>query len=438
MKFFGRFLPRVNWERRIKKNESRIKKIELAIERFSLRLILEDLPDDRFNLIISRIEELEKIDKKANFFNLDSDDIDQNVYKGWENYSGYVSSDKYFSLINDDRLYSMAPISIISKLIVNAHEENLLQKFMDLRDKYGYDFLEYIFKQDDPLEIISNISPYLGEYDKMQRIFKDYVSRHPDEDNSQFYNNFIIINSVTLFQATRAKSNIKTGEDILDLQDFIRTNHDDSSFFSKSGKANLNSICSYLYGNSYKSIDNIINKYGADLEYFKQADSETISRIIDLNPQYYQRIIALYPTIAMLGLSDAEISKIDEQRIEELTKTQQIFTQIKDMKDAISVITDDTRSQAEIIRFIKDKAKTQNHINYLDFQKDIISCFENEYNRELFDPKRDAIRLNELSDVLGAEIYEIDYDNLDIFNVLARIEGQYHLSERVKKRRRAF
>ena len=68
----------------------------MAIERFSLRLILEDLPDDRFNLIISRIEELEKIDKKANFFNLDSYDIDQNVYKKWENYSGYVSSDKYF------------------------------------------------------------------------------------------------------------------------------------------------------------------------------------------------------------------------------------------------------------------------------------------------------------------------------------------------------
>ncbi len=407
-------------------------RVWLAIEKKELEIRINQLPEERREIIMQRIEALENVDRNANFFNLRPAFILSNEA---EKYTDTMSISKYLDFISDDEAFENISIPLLAKLLMNTQQRPMLPIVLSLKKYYGEEFINYIMDQNNPMEIIGGHEG--GIYSKeIAEVYRKYIEEYPDSDHSKFFSNLLLINSNSSLNHYKVLKKIQNVEDILEFEKFYRDNLSYEDFYYNNNKPNLNVLFSYLYGLNRGQVENLVYKYGKDLEYFKAADSEAISMIMKYHPENFQKIISLYPAISMLGLSDKEIAEIDEKRIEELTRIQDAFSIIHEMGTILDFVKNSPQDYKKIIEYVKEKSKTQHFISYQEFQRQIITIFENEFNRELFDPVKDAIRLDDVSAQLGVDVYEIDYDNLDRFNALLRLDNAYHPQIRKRGDRR--
>lgn len=414
MRFIGRRIDSHNLKRKLRLFKDN--KIVLALEKMQLRIEIDSLPEERRNIIESRIAALENFDEEANFFKTSIKNAKIN---------GIMTSSQYFKFITDDELFEIVPIHIIAKLLMNnRNRDEYLSNILRHKELFGKEFLEYIMSQDDPLAIIDYLRRSEAVIEKkLTKAYHEYLDEHPDVDKSILMKNLIYgCSNSSLYQFSNL---VQSGEDLFNIEKCYRRYIENCNFSDRDG-INPDYLFTYLYGLNYREVDNIINKYGADLEYYKSADQRAISRIMELNPKNYQRIISLYPAISMIGLTDDEIRNIDEKRLEELTKVHETFALINEMKKIVDSLKDPNRDEAKLIEYAKERAKNQSFISFIDFQKQIITLFENEFNRVLYNPVKDAIRLDDLSAKLGVDIYEIDYEKLEEFYGIFREENIFH------------
>ena len=322
----------------------------LAIEKKELEIKIDQLPKDRRGIIRQRLEALGKVDRNANFFNLNPDFILGNEAR---KYTDSMSISDYLDFVSDDEAFESIPIPELAKLLMNTQQRATLPIVISLKKNYGDEFIDYIMAQNNPMEII------------------------------QFFKNLLLINSNHSFNHYKVKKEMQNSEDILEFEKFFRECISDEDFFYSRDKSkpNLDILFTYLYGLNQSQVENLVYKYGMDLEYFKSADSEAISKIMKSHPENFQKIISLYPAISMLGLTDKEIAEIDEKRIEELTKIQDTFSIIHEMGSILDFIKNSPQDYEKIIEYVKEKSKTQHFIPYHEFQEQIISIFEKEFNR---------------------------------------------------------
>ena len=396
----------------------------LAIEKKELEIKIDQLPKNRREIIRQRLEALGKVDINANFFNLSPNFILGNEAG---KYTDSMSISDYLDFVSDDEAFESIPIPQLAKLLMNTQQRATLPIVISLKKKYGDEFIDYIMEQNNPMEIIGVHKGTIFS-SEIIKIYHKYIEEYPDSDHSQFFKNLLLINSNHSFNHYKVKKEMQKSEDILDFEKFFRECISNEDFFYSRdrSKPNLDLLFTYLYGLNQSQVENLVYKYGMDLECFKSADSEAISKIMKSHPENFQKIISLYPAISMLGLTDKEIAEIDEKRIEELTKIQDTFSIIHEMGSILDFIKNSPQDYEKIIEYVKEKSKTQHFIPYHEFQEQVISIFEKEFNRVLFDPVRDAIKLDDVSAQLGVDVYEIDYDNLDKFNALLRVDNVYH------------
>ena len=414
MRFLGKRIDFHNLKRKVELFYD--KNFLLALEKMQLRRDINSLPEERRKTIESRIAALENFDEDANFFKTSIENVRIN---------GIMTSSQYFKFITDDELFEIVPIHIIAKLLMNNRDrDEYLSNVLMYKELFGKEFLEYIMSQDNPLEIIDDLRR-AGDVavKKHAKAYYEYLDEHPDVDKNILMRNLLYVCSKTAFFELSNK--VLSGEELFDIEKCYRSYIENCNFSDRDG-INPDYLFTYLYGLSYYNVDNLINKYGADLEYYKSADPRAISRIMELNPKNYQRIISLFPAISMIGISDDEIRNIDEKRLEELTKVHETFALLNEMKKIADSLKDPDRDEAKLIEYAKERAKTQSFISYIDLQKQIITLFENEFNRVLYNPVKDAVRLDDLSAKFGVDIYELDYEKLDKFYGLLREENIFH------------
>ena len=396
-------------------------RMQLGYEKAMLSLNIMSLPKDKQEVAYSRIQALEKIDKYANYYNLTSKFVQNN-----DSYADILTPKKYLQYILDDELFESIPIDKFAKLLMNTttNTNDVLPTVSELKNTFGVEFLDYIMKQDNPLAIIDEIRT-IPKNCSLTDTYNTYMQEHPDEDKSELFKNLTTILS-NPYMLTIIEDKIDDINDIINLEDYFRSHITDKSFYSGEGKVRIDVLLIYLYNFSLEQVKNIVNKYGKDLNDFKSADSDAISKIMKLNPNYYQKIIALYPTISMIGLTDKEISAIDENRLNELANIQEKFSIIKEMKAILDSDKNTPEQNAKLVEYVKSRANEQHFISYVDFEKELIQIFENEYNHTAYNPMKKANRLDSLSEKLGAEVYEIDYDHLDEFVALMRMDNVFH------------
>lgn len=410
------------------------KKTKLAIEKKILKININKLPLKRRQEIYSRIKQLENIDYKANFFNLDDSDINltKDIYSNNINISALL----YLKIISDDELFNkILSLPQLAKLLMNTTDKkNYINTVVEIKDNFGIEYLNYIMNQSMSLGIIDKHRSIFNP--KIIEICRDYINVHKNEDNSVFFRNLTILNSHYMYISSIATKYVKNAEDILDLENCYRGCFKEIPLIDKNNQVNKDKISTYVYGIQYNEIKNLVSTYGKDLNLSKVATLKDISRIEALNPQYSQQIIEIFPIISMMRLSEKEIEEIDKNRLEELNELYSVFEQLKDMKRIIDFNSNDMTEIEAFVQQIKEKSNGKKFINYFEFQSKIIKLFENEYNRKLYNPVKDAKKLEDLSEKLGVDVYEIDYDRLDRFNAIVRVDNAFHKNIRLKKGQR--